>query len=355
MTALEEIKKAFPNMFRPLKWHHFDGPTEHGCGEWYAHATRGMYHIYDVREKFPNDRPFYAKELSDQFDTLELAKEAYQKRHEGDILLGLEPEFLSTLESLQRENEELREKAALHSADAKTAWAECEALREKVAALEAALSAAEPVAWQPRYKQEVIDHHKSIGSDLCEYAMTVYPTKEQAQGYGYGGHECRALYAEPQPAPFVTVKALEWRDEPIPPSGETLASSVVGLYCIPHSGDRFYLRFRDAVTLGDYSTLDKAKAAAQADYENRIRSAISAQVQDVAVWQSIETAPKDGSTFLAVMAKAYSPRATLCKFQDGKFLSPSQGEKFVLPGWNQWWPTHWMPLPAAPAKQEGGK
>ncbi|MGN7827071.1 hypothetical protein ACTJJ8_10150 [Agrobacterium radiobacter] len=108
MTALEEIKKTFPNMFRPLKWHHFDGPTEHGCGEWYAHATRGMYHIYDVREKFPNDRPFYAKELSDQFDTLELAQEAFQKRNETDIVMCLDPEFLSTLESLQRENEELK-------------------------------------------------------------------------------------------------------------------------------------------------------------------------------------------------------------------------------------------------------
>lgn len=91
------------------------------------------------------------------------------------------------------------------------------------------------------------------------------------------------LYPEPvKTAPAVAVKALEWRDEPVPPSGETLAPSVAGLYCIPHSGDRFYLRFRDAITLGDYSTLDKAKAAAQADYETRIRSALSAQVQDVA-------------------------------------------------------------------------
>lgn len=97
MTALEEIKKAFPNMFRPLKWHHFDGPTEHGCGEWYAHATRGMYHIYDVREKFPNDRPFYAKELSDQFDTLEQAQDAVQNRHELDIVMCLDPDFRSTL------------------------------------------------------------------------------------------------------------------------------------------------------------------------------------------------------------------------------------------------------------------
>ncbi|QCM10317.1 hypothetical protein CFBP6625_08130 [Agrobacterium tumefaciens] len=82
--------------------------------------------------------------------------------------------------------------------------------------------------------------------------------------------------------------------------------------------------------------------------------ALSAQVQDVAGWQDISTAPQDGTTFLAIMAKAYSPRATLCKVEDGKFFSPSQGEKFVVPGWNQWWPTHWMPLPAAPSKQEGG-
>lgn len=108
MSTLEGIKKAFPNMFRPLKWHHFDGPTEHGCGEWYAHATRGMYHIYDVREKFPNDRPFYAKEMSDQFDTLEQAQDAVQNRHELDIVMCLDPDFRSTLESLQRENEALK-------------------------------------------------------------------------------------------------------------------------------------------------------------------------------------------------------------------------------------------------------
>lgn len=110
MTAdtITAIKKAFPNMFRPLEWHHFDGKTEHGNGEWWAHGSRGMFHIYDVREKFPDDRPFYAKELSDQLDTLEMAQEAVQKRHEMDIVMCLDPGFLSTLESLQRENEELR-------------------------------------------------------------------------------------------------------------------------------------------------------------------------------------------------------------------------------------------------------
>ncbi|MCR6502540.1 Lar family restriction alleviation protein [Shinella sp. CPCC 101442] len=55
----------------------------------------------------------------------------------------------------------------------------------------------EPVAWQPKYKQDVIDHHRIIGDGLWEYAMTVYPTKAQAEGYGYGGHEARPLYAHP--------------------------------------------------------------------------------------------------------------------------------------------------------------
>ena len=52
------------------------------------------------------------------------------------IAVNAMPELLSTLESLQRENEELREKTALHSADAKTAWAECEELRKKADARE---------------------------------------------------------------------------------------------------------------------------------------------------------------------------------------------------------------------------
>lgn len=83
------------------------------------------------------------------------------------------------------------------------------------------------------------------------------------------------------PAPAVSVKPLEWRNEPIPPSGETLALSCVGLYCIPHSGDRFYLKFRDTKTIGDYSTLDKAKAAAQADYETRVLSALNTSSEPV--------------------------------------------------------------------------
>lgn len=109
MSIEVAIKKSFPNMFRPLKWMHFDSATEYGKGEWFAHGARGTFHIYDVQEKFPNDRPYYAKEISDQFDTLEQAQAACQARNEGDILIGLSPEFISEIDRLQRENEELRE------------------------------------------------------------------------------------------------------------------------------------------------------------------------------------------------------------------------------------------------------
>lgn len=85
--------------------------------------------------------------------------------------------------------------------------------------------------------------------------------------------------AEPQPAPSVAVKALEWSDED---NGDFIAQSIVGWYHIglPH------LTWNLMTPNGDvqsFNTLKEAKAAAQADYEARIRSALSAQVQDVAV------------------------------------------------------------------------
>jgi hypothetical protein len=72
----------------------------------------------------------------------------------------------------------------------------------------------------------------------------------------------------------VAVKPLEWRYAPVPPCGEWLAPSAVGLYCVPLGRAGYTLRFRDREEVGDFHTLDEAKAAAQADYETRIRSAL---------------------------------------------------------------------------------
>lgn len=218
-----------------------------------------------------------------------------------------------------------------------------------------AVSAAEPVSSrndEAGYVEFLNEDVPYIVRDI-QGAVAILMDLETRNVIGYRVYDPDSVFAPP--APSVAVKALEWADKLKRGDREGFVCSSSGVlsYSIMLSRFRVYGIPGEHDGAAEFTSLAEAKAAAQADYEARIRSALSAQVQDVAGWHDISTAPKDGTTFIAVMAEAYSPRATLCKFEDGKFLSPSQGEKFVLPGWNQWWPTHWMPLPGAPAKQEG--
>lgn len=79
------------------------------------------------------------------------------------------------------------------------------------------------------------------------------------------------------------------------------------------------------------------------------KATLSAQVQDVAGWQPIETAPKDG-TRLLLMWEPFS----------GMSEHVELGKWNVRNGWVNTYghafsgsPTHFMPLPTALAKQEG--
>lgn len=74
----------------------------------------------------------------------------------------------------------------------------------------------------------------------------------------------------------------------------------------------------------------------------------SPSIREAMEWRDIETAPKDGSKFLAICAEAQTPKANISWWQDGWF-TVSKPEKFVAPGPHRWWPTHWMPLDALPA------
>ena len=79
------------------------------------------------------------------------------------------------------------------------------------------------------------------------------------------------------------------------------------------------------------------------------RDALSAEVQDVAGWQDISTLePKDG---MIVMGWG--------EYRERDGFSPAFMRWYdSVGGWNvnamPFYPTHWMPLPAAPAKQDGG-
>jgi hypothetical protein len=68
-------------------------------------------------------------------------------------------------------------------------------------------------------------------------------------------------------------------------------------------------------------------------------------------WMPIETAPKDGTKFLAAQGKDIETTAwrhlNLIMRNDGKDV---EVYGFVAK-YSQWWPTHWMPLPTPPEKQ----
>ena len=156
-----------------------------------------------------------------------------------------------------------------------------------------ALSAAEPVAWQPRYKQEVIDHLRTVSDNVSEYAMTVFPTKDQAEEYGHGGHQVRPLYVAP-PAPSFAVKELEWSPRNDQLQYEVCADTPFGRYKTSNKGEYGFgwMQPRQTVWSGFLPTLEEAKAAAKTDYEARIRSALSAQSQVVAGDEEWQTVPK---------------------------------------------------------------
>lgn len=71
-------------------------------------------------------------------------------------------------------------------------------------------------------------------------------------------------------------------------------------------------------------------------------------------WLPIETAPKDGTRILATCADAQAPRASVTWWDD-KWMIQMVPDKFVSGDPRQWFPTHWMPLPAAPKISSRGE
>lgn len=58
------------------------------------------------------------------------------------------------------------------------------------------------------------------------------------------------------------------------------------------------------------------------------------------MWQLIETAPKDGSTVLAIEDTVFVTRWNFAHFVEGEWTSGDDNSPIS--------PTHWMPLPEPP-------
>jgi hypothetical protein len=229
-----------------------------------------------------------------------------------------------------------------------------------------------------------------------------------------------APYASP-PTPAVAVKPLEWGPYPNPVFNDPANVAVANIefkhvYQVQRDpwgpGYIAYLAPKHGTLWWEskgHETLDAAKAAAQADYEQRIRSALVGPMPAVAVpedfldaledaaagmryvrqtygdlagvgfdrvqekylgvvrklaaapeppatdgddmseWQPIETAPKDGRSFMVYVAKddLAGPHcfAPVSRTSNGMWWDDSTGDRIEpIRG-----ATHWMPLPAPPA------
>lgn len=161
-----------------------------------------------------------------------------------------------------------------------------------------------------------------------------------------------ALLAERKAAlsaadPSVSVEALRWKGPDS--SGEYHSLDGLWGYIIRSgNGNGFWL-----TEIGDYfPSPEAAQAAAQRHYNARILSTLTAQVQDVAGWRDISTAPKDGTMIIAYGLGVISLSRWVENFApvyhwDGgpAFYS------YVLDRPHS--PTHWMHLPSPPTSQEG--
>ncbi len=240
-------------------------------------------------------------------------------------------------------------------------------------ALEASLSAAEPTRW-------MWEERRSAESDIWD---DMYDDEAPAP-HKYV-RNVRPLYAAP-PAPSVAVKALEWDEFSTELKRHFQSNAILGQYQISYLGEfecwQLYSPQKSSTWKENFSrhtSSDEAKAAGQADYEARIRSALSAQVQDD---NEIVDCLLAGKPFV------FDPATNFCHAVDGgapehgiKYVPTAQVQDVAIPeGWQlaPVEPTAGMiaaaksttsaaltrshateiyraMLAAAPAKQEGGK
>ncbi|MDR5008255.1 hypothetical protein RGK87_04435 [Agrobacterium fabacearum] len=237
-----------------------------------------------------------------------------------------------------------------------------------LAALEAALSAAEPVS----SRNDEAGYVEFLNQDVpyivrkIQGAVAILMDLETRNVVGYRVYDPDSVFAPPAPSVAVKAKPDGYLTPTMPGecwhSWKSCAISEPGarpFYFSPVMANEKWKELDDAFSnfINGYGDPFKPKRNHEKETErnvkalseafNAARSALSAQVQDVAGWQSIETAPKDGSQFLAFGIGGYFN----CWWHDNGY-----GEQYWMDDADsEPNPSHWMALPAAPAKQEGGE
>ena len=134
------------------------------------------------------------------------------------------------------------------------------------------------------------------------------------------------------------------------------AESLCGTYYVTERNGTWIAELKSQGSVHiiyEIDDFDTAKAAAQADYEARIRSALV----DRGGWRPIETAPKDGFFLIADfrVIDADWDCSVVVAHRDiyGGFLAYMDEEGAEIP-YLDGTPTHWMPLPSPPTTEGEG-
>ncbi|MGO4316660.1 hypothetical protein [Agrobacterium sp. MCAB5] len=152
-------------------------------------------------------------------------------------------------------------------------WVELCTVRD-MRKLETALPVANPIRW-------MWEERRFAESDIWDDMYDDEPPAPHKQV-----RNIRPLYAAPPapPAPSVAVKALEWAEGP-DGSYMEVSESILGTYRVWEINGMACVSLEGGPGRISGATIPEAKAAAQADYDARIRSALAAQVQDVTGFQ----------------------------------------------------------------------
>lgn len=98
-----------------------------------------------------------------------------------------------------------------------------------------------------------------------------FPTRKECED---AAQALIALRPSPSSDERVKVKALEWERQSPPTTDIHEAKTPFGIYNVWGTGINHLWDFEGGLPRGYYRELDEAKAAAQKDYETRIRSAL---------------------------------------------------------------------------------
>lgn len=152
----------------------------------------------------------------------------------------------------------------------------------------------------------------------------------------------------------VSVKALEWKKRS---DGNGLyegAWAIGHMWSVRNSPEGWVaFRFTDGEFLGAYTSETEAKAACQADYDRRILSALD--IAEPGGWRPIESAPKDGTRFLAWFPAQTAGSSDFIAHQSVAWSAPNgviwTVERIYVVEREHPSPTHWRPLPATPEEK----